>query len=195
MMSEATAEATAAPRTLGLNHFTLPVRDRYKAARFYAAVFGATVDHESDPERVKKGLARSLQVGVVLPGGIAIDLFEQDFGQPAPQQAHPHHALDIAPAAVPAWVEHLTRWGVPFVGPMTRSGTTACEIYLRDVDGNNIELHCDDYPEELRAKLTVGPFDMARTTHDRWPPPEREAEAEGRLQEEFARMRARKPPL
>ncbi len=189
------ASAKTAVHIRGLNHFTFPVRDRYKAARFYAAVFDCEIHHESDPERVKRGLALSLQVGVVLPGDVAIDLFEQDHGQPRADEAHPHHALDIAAEDVPRWVEHLAYWGVPVFGPMTRSGTTACEIYLRDPDGNNIELHTDDYPEELRRQLVVGPFDMSRVTNDHWPPQEREAEADRILQEKLERMRASTRPL
>ena len=47
-----------------VSHLTIPVKDRYKAARFYVVVLGAEVHHESAPDNVKMGRSRSLQVGV-----------------------------------------------------------------------------------------------------------------------------------
>ncbi len=175
----------------GLNHFTLPVRDRYKAARFYCAVFNCEVDHESAPDRVAKGLARSLQVGVKLCNGIELDLFEQDFGQPTIEQAHPHHAFDVAADDVTHWIDQLTYWQVPFVGPMTRAGTRGCEIYLNDPDGNHLELHCSDYPDDLRSQLPVGPYDKSLVVIHSWPTSERQEEADRQLEEKLTRMRSR----
>jgi len=195
MALETSAPAGTRVRIRGLNHFTLPVRDRYAAARFYTAVFNCEVDHESSPDRVQKGLARSLQVGVTLCDGIELDLFEQDYGQPTVDQAHPHHAFDVAADQVPLWVEQLRYWGVPFVGPITRAGTHGCEIYLNDPDGNHLELHCSEYPDELRAQLPVGPYDKNLTVIHAWPTPERAEEAERQLAEKLARMRARRQPL
>jgi predicted enzyme related to lactoylglutathione lyase len=195
MTLETPAAAGARVRIRGLNHFTLPVRDRYAAARFYTAVFNCEIDHESAPDRVQKGLARSLQVGVTLCDGVQLDLFEQGYGQPAVEQSHPHHAFDVRAEDIPLWVEQLRYWGVPFVGPMTRAGTRGCEIYFNDPDGNHLELHCSDYPDELRQQLPVGPYDKQRVVIHAWPPPERAAEAERQFQEKLARMRARKGVL
>ena len=47
----------------GLNHLTVPVKDRYRAARFFIVVLGGEAHHESAPDRAAKGLARSLQLG------------------------------------------------------------------------------------------------------------------------------------
>ena len=178
-------------RVRGLNHFTLPVRDRYAAARFYCAVFNCEIDHESAPDRVAKGLARGLQVGVKLCEGVELDLFEQTYGQPTVEQAHPHHAFDVPAEDIPKWVEQLTYWQVPFVGPMTRSGTSGCEVYLNDPDGNHLELHCSDYPTAQRERLAVGPYDKEQTVIHAWPSAEREAEASGQLEAKLAAMRAR----
>lgn len=192
MAVETSAPAAQGIRIRGLNHFTLPVRDRYVAARFYTAVFNAEVDHESHPDRVKEGKARSLQVGVDLCPGVQLDLFEQDFGQPSLDQSHPHHAFDVVPDDVPVWVEQLRYWGVPFVGPMTRAGTTGCEIYFRDPDGNNLEIHCSNYPEELRRNLPSGPYDKEDTVLGEWPSSERREEADRQLEEKLVQMRAKR---
>lgn len=174
----------------GLNHTTVPVRDRYKAARFYVAVLGGEVHHESDPDRVKKGQARALQIGVRLCSGLEIDLFEQDYGQPNWDQAHPHHAFDVPAESLLKWAEQLKKWRVPMAGPMTRAGTGGAEIYFNDPDGNHLELHCSHYPDH--ASLPCGPFDKRLTVHETpWPAPELEAEATRLLEASIARMRAR----
>jgi catechol-2,3-dioxygenase len=192
--AEASAPAAGGVRIRGLNHFTMPVRDRYVAARFYSTIFNCELDHESAPDRVEKGFARSLQVGVKLCDGVELDLFEQDYGQPAVQQSHPHYAFDVAPDDVPLWVERLRYWQVPFVGPMTRKGTKGCELYLNDPDGNHLELHCSNYPDERREQLPVGPYDKNLVVIQEWPTAERAEEANRLFEEKLARLRARKTP-
>jgi catechol 2,3-dioxygenase-like lactoylglutathione lyase family enzyme len=178
-------------RVRALNHTTIPVRDRHKAARFYVAVLGGEVHHESAPDRVKSGLARSLQVGVRLCAGLEIDLFEQDYGQPAWSQSHPHHALEVPAEELEKWAAHFKRWKVPFVGPMTRSGTGSAEIYFNDPDGNHLELHCSSYPGH--EGLPSGPYDKQLTVHNEaWPPPELEGEANRLLEASLERMRRRR---
>jgi hypothetical protein len=105
-----------------LNHLTIPVKDRYRAARFYIVALGAEAHHESAPDRVAKGLSRSLQFGIRMAANFEIDLFEQDFGQPDWNQSHPHLALDTSAEDLEKWVEHFKKWHIPFVGPMTRAG-------------------------------------------------------------------------
>jgi len=174
-----------------LNHTTFPVRDRYKAARFYVAVLGGELHHESAPDRVKKGLARSLQVGVRICPGLELDLFEQDYGQPTWNQSHPHMALDVPPEDLEKWAEHLKKWQVPFVGPMTRAGTGGAEIYFNDPDGNHLEFHCSKYPGH--EKLPSGPYDKQLTVHKTaWPPAELEAEVGRLFEASLERMRGRR---
>jgi catechol 2,3-dioxygenase-like lactoylglutathione lyase family enzyme len=178
-------------RLRGLSHTTVPVRDRYKAARFYVAVLGAEVSNEAPPDRVKLGLSRSLQIGLLMASGIELDVFEQDYGQPAWDQSHPHHAFDVPAEDVAAWVEQLTKWRVPFFGPMTRSGTTGCEIYFDDLDGNHLEINCKVYPG--REKLHSGPYDKSLTTHKQpWPAPDLEAEADRLFNASLQRFRAQR---
>jgi catechol 2,3-dioxygenase-like lactoylglutathione lyase family enzyme len=174
-----------------LNHVTLPVRDRYKAARFYVAVLGGEMHHASDPDRVKQGKARSLQVGVRLCSGLELDLFEQNYGQPNWDQSHPHQAFNVPADSLKNWAAHLKKWGVPIAGPMTREGSGAAEIYFNDPDGNHLELYSANYPDA--ASLPSGPFDKQSVVHQTaWPAPELEAEAARLLDASVERMHARK---
>ncbi len=77
-MSDENLNPDAPLHIRGLNHLTMPVKERYRAARFYIVVLGAEAHHESAPDRAAKGLARSLQIGVRLAPGFEIDLFEQE---------------------------------------------------------------------------------------------------------------------
>jgi catechol 2,3-dioxygenase-like lactoylglutathione lyase family enzyme len=190
-MGKAIGEGRELLRLRGLNHFTLPVRDRYRSARFYVVVLNGEITHESDPDRVKKGLARSLQVGIQVCPGFEIDLFEQDYGQPRPEQAHPHHAFDVRAEDLMSWAEQLSRWRVPHAGPITRAGTKGAELYFDDLDGNHLEIHCSDYP--ARQELPLGPFDhrlLAFT--EPWPPKDLAEEADRLLQESLERMKKRR---
>lgn len=190
-MTDENINPDATLRIRALNHTTIPVRDRYKAARFYVAVLGGEAHHESDPDRVKKGLARALQVGVRLCEGLEIDLFEQDYGQPEWDQSHPHHAFDVPAETLEHWAAQLEKWKVPFVGPMTRAGTGGAEIYFNDPDGNHLELHCSNYPGH--ENLPSGPYDKKLTVHETpWPTPEVETEADRLLEASLERMRARR---
>ena len=175
----------------GLNHLTMPVKDRYRAARFYVVALGGELHHESAPDRVEKGLSRSLQVGVRLAAGLEVDLFEQDYGQPGWNQSHPHLALDTSAEDLEKWAEHLKKWQVPFVGPITRSGTKGAELYFNDPDGNHLEIHCSNVPD--RSKFAVGPYDKKLCVHaETWPPADLEKEVERLFQASLERMRARK---
>ena len=175
----------------GLNHLTMPVKDRYRAARFYVVVLGGEIHHESAPDRVQKGLSRSLQVGVRMAPGLELDLFEQDYGQPGWDQSHPHLALDTSAEDLEKWAEHLRRWKVPFVGPITRAGTKGAELYFNDPDGNHLEIHCSNVPD--RSSFAVGIYDKQLCVHkEAWPPAELEQEAERLFQASLERMRARK---
>ena len=78
---------------------------------------------------------------------------------------------------------------------MTRSGTKGAEIYFNDPDGNHLEVHCSDVPEEQRSKFAVGPYDKCLCVHKQeWPPKELADEAERLFQASVTRMRARRKP-
>ena len=153
-MSDENLNPDAPLHIRGLNHLTMPVKDRYRAARFYIVVLGAEAHHESAPDRAAKGLARSLQTGVRLAPGFEVDLFEQSYGQPDWNQSHPHLALDTSAEDLAKWTEHFKKWQVPFVGPMTRAGTTGAEIYFNDPDGNHLEIHCSSVPQAQRETIS-----------------------------------------
>ena len=194
-MSDENMNPDAPLRIRGLNHLTIPVKDRYRAARFYIVALGAEAHHESAPDRVAKGLSRSLQFGIRMAANFEIDLFEQDFGQPDWNQSHPHLALDTSAEDLEKWADHFKKWRIPFVGPVTRSGTTGAEIYFNDPDGNHLEVHCSNVPESQRGKYHVGPYDKSLCVHkEQWPPKELADEAEKLFQASVARMRSRRKP-
>ena len=196
MALETPTRPNTALHITGLSHATLPVRDRFAAARFYCAIFNCDIDHEIALDRVRPG-AGNIEVSINLCDSIQVGLFEQDFGQPGLDQGHPHHAFAVRAEDVQPWVEHLGYWGVPFFGPRSH-GPTNCSIYFNDPDGNHLELSCHGYPAELTAQLPRGHETAANGLRGApalgaWPPPERAEEAEELLQAKLAAMRARGP--
>lgn len=194
MALETPTRANTALHITGLSHATLPVRDRFAAARFYAAIFNCDIDHEIPLDRVRPG-AGNVEVTVELCDSIELGLFEQDYGQPGVDQGHPHHAFAIRAEDVEPWIGHLGYWGVPIFGPRSH-GPASCSIYFNDPDGNHLELHCDDYPAELTAQLPRGhegdENGLRRAPAiGAWPPSERAEEAEQQLQAKLAGMRAK----
>jgi catechol-2,3-dioxygenase len=190
-MSEIDLNPDASLHIRSVSHLTIPVKDRYKAARFYVVALGAEVHHESAPDNVKAGRSRSLQVGVRVCPGLEVDLFEQDYGQPGWDQSHPHLALDIPTEDMDKWAAHLKKWRVPFFGPMTRGKSGSGEIYFNDPDGNNLELNCPKYPGA--EKLHSGPYDKQVLIYkEAWPPPELEAEANRLFEASLERARKRR---
>jgi hypothetical protein len=136
-----------------------------------------------------------LQTGARLAPGFEVDLFEQDYGQPGWNQSHPHLALDSSAEDLTRWMQHFKRWQVPFVGPMTRSGTKGAEMYFNDPDGDHLEIHCSDVPHAQREQFPVGPYDNSLCVHKReWPPPEMAEEADRLFQASLTRMRQRRQP-
>ena len=103
-MSDENINPDAPLHIRGLNHLTIPVEERYRAARFYIVALGAEAHHESAPDRVAKGLSRSLQFGIRMAANFEIDLFEQEFGQPDWNQSHrsPPTVNPSAPGATPS---------------------------------------------------------------------------------------------
>ena len=119
-----------------LDHLVLTVRDLEAAVRFYTEVLGM--------ERVRFGAGRT----ALRFGGQKINLhvagqeIEPNAAHPTPGSAD---LCFIMEQPLDAVVEHLRNCGVPLVlGPVPRTGALGPiqSIYLRDPDGNLVELSC-----------------------------------------------------
>ena len=174
-----------------LSHVTLPVKNRYQAARFYVSVLNSKIIKESDPDRAKKGLARSLQVEIEIFPGFYVSLFEQNYGQPELDQAHPHFAFDVPAEDLDQWVQQLEYWKVPHAGPVRRKGSPGVELYFRDPDGNNLEINCHGYAR--MESLPFAPYDHSLLAYkEPWPSPELERKASQNPEEALGQMKQAK---
>lgn len=164
----ATQEQILTTRVLrldSLSHFTLPVRDLDRSEFFYTEVLGATFVHRSDPERVARGFAHSLQVHVRW-GPADISLFRQPFGEPTIEAAHPHHAFTTKGSMIDRWVDHFASWGIPSVvvcrqharrSEIKMGDGCVVELYFLDPDGNPLELDASEYP--FSERVIWAPYD------------------------------------
>jgi glyoxylase I family protein len=127
-------------QVLGIDHVVLRVLDRERALAFYCGVLGMSIEREQ-PEL---GLTQ-LRAGRSLIDLITIDgaLGRRSSG---PSVGHgprvDHIALELAPVDEAALQAHLGRHGVDVVEAGLRygAGGEGASLYVRDPDGNKIEL-------------------------------------------------------
>lgn len=115
-----------------IDHLVLRVADLERSVDFYCNVIGCTVDRrrpEYDLVHLRAGTAM-------------IDLVRDD-GRPRAGDNVDHFCLQIAPFDEAALLAHLEQWGVQMEPPIAqRYGAqgTGRSLYLRDPDGNRVEL-------------------------------------------------------
>ncbi len=116
------------PPVLGLTHVLVQVRDLDAAERFFVGVLGFTVRD--------RGALRDGRPLVVLRQGLGLTVFPP--GVASGERTVDHIAFrvrDLAP-----FVRRMARDNLPYEGPVT-TPTYGTSIYVRDPDGNRIELH------------------------------------------------------
>lgn len=117
-----------APGALGLSHLLLQMRDLEAAERFFVEVLGFAVRD--------RGALRDGRPLVALRQGLGLTIFTP--GTASRETPVDHIAFrveDLAPV-----VQRLAGAGLPYEGPVT-TPAYGTSIYVRDPDGNRIELH------------------------------------------------------
>ncbi|NHQ80008.1 VOC family protein [Chromobacterium vaccinii] len=116
---------------LGLDHIVLRVADPARSERFYLETLGCRVVKRQE----KLGLVH-LDAGTAL-----IDLLMAKEGE-APGRNVDHFCLRVEPFDEDAIRAHLTRLGIAVEPAKQRFGAegTGPSVYLRDPDGNSVEL-------------------------------------------------------
>ncbi|MDE2488873.1 MAG: VOC family protein [Alphaproteobacteria bacterium] len=124
----------------GFDHIVLRVRDKAAMLAFYCDVLGLTVDRD----RPELGLTH------IRAGAQMIDLVTLDgplgraggAGPGAEARNLDHFALQVRPFEVAAIRDHLAHHGVAIVeeGPRYGADGAGFSIYVRDPEGNTVEL-------------------------------------------------------
>lgn len=131
----------------GLNHISVPVRDRPEAVRFWQAVAGAEILVKVDVEPFT--LLR-------MPGNFDLGVSEQPGGWTAPDAEYPHYAFDVDPELVESLKAKLDELGIPNQGIWTRFQSEVL-LYFRDPSGNLFEIYCHEGYGKAR-EVPVGHF-------------------------------------
>lgn len=145
---QATIDSTSTqrpPRFFGLNHISIPVRDREEAVRFYTEVLGADV-----------ALVNPYFTEVRL-AGIILGLKETKGGWTASDAEYPHYGFSIAAADLEPMKARLEAFGVPTHAIWSRHGVEAM-MYFRDPSGNLFEMYCTDGYEQASDAPRPGPY-------------------------------------
>ena len=156
-------------RVHSFSHVAITVADFNRTVRFYRDVFGAPVvgvncDH--DPHRLRTFFGvdsptPELKIGWIrVPGGATIEAFEfRPAGPPGPavhwnRPGFTHLSFNVR--GVEKWHDHLMRKGVEIVSPPETSPKGHSFLFVKDPDGNLIEL-IDNH--HMRAVLKwLGPL-------------------------------------
>jgi len=132
-----------------IGHVHLRVADLERATAFYRDVLGFSVSHYSSAVFLGAGDHPHL---IALSGGGS---------PPPPGHTGLHHFAIRLPdkGAVARATQRLLDHGHPIDGAQDHAGSLS--VYLRDPDGNGIELHYDRPAVELDEPLTERPLAVA----------------------------------
>jgi catechol 2,3-dioxygenase-like lactoylglutathione lyase family enzyme len=154
-------------RLLHLDHFNVPVRDLNVSRKFYCDILGGVVLMEPVWRPTEGGgRNRGAHLDIQLFDGDGhINAYWQPWGQPAPDQMFPHRAFRVASAAkLDEIIGRLAQTRVPAILATRQAAAEGVPVpvalYVRDPDGNQLELRCEAYP--FRAGIQVGAFDPSR---------------------------------
>ena len=148
-------------RARSFSHAGITVSDFNKAVRFYWDVFGCPLVGVADtpPDRVRaffgvNSVGADLKVGpsseplckigwIRVPGGAVLEIFE--FQPQLPPRAVPWNGVGLTHISfnvrnLNKWYDYLTRKGVECVSRPERSPRGHSFFFVRDFDGNLIEL-------------------------------------------------------
>ncbi len=131
--------------------------------KFYCEVLGGAVVMEAGWHLENRDWPRGAHLDIQLFDGEGhMNAYWQPWGQPAPDQMFPHRAFRIkSPEKLDELIGRLDAFSVPYIlaTPETAAVGTPVpvSIYLRDPDGNQLELRCAAYP--FRSDMHVGAFD------------------------------------
>lgn len=135
------------PVIAGVNHISVPVRDRAEAVRFWTSLVSAElIDVYEDG-------AFAL---IRMPGGFNLGLSQQSGGWTARAAEFPHYAFNVRPEMFDVLKNRLGDLGVPTDLVWTRFSKEAL-LYFRDPSGNLFELYCrEGYKGAASAAVSVG---------------------------------------
>lgn len=158
------------PRIKAIDHITIPVHDLDEARRFYCDFLGgaflARVDNDFFRRVGRPVYAENTQgvfhISTLFGGPTRVELFQQNYGQAAAAQGHPHYAFRVRPRDLPKWKARLEARGIPSDGPLQLGPPGQASLYFNDPFGNHLELECMGYAEPI----PVRPPEMARIV---WP--------------------------
>ena len=159
MRGEAPLSASIDP-AVRIGHVHLKVADLERAVRFYRDVLGFEVTERYGTE-----------AAFLAAGGyhhhVGLNTWESKGGSPPPRRATGLYHLAIlypSRAALADALRRLAKAGVPLEGAADHGVSEA--LYLRDPDGNGIELYRDrpreEWPRTSDGKLVMGtePLDL-----------------------------------
>lgn len=162
-------------RVLGVDHFTLAVRDMALAERFYIGLLGAELIMRVDEEFLRRiggpmpperraeleGPNSPIHTSIRLGQSPRIDLFLQPTHVPT-VLPHPHFAFGVRPEELLSLRAVLNQAGVPTDGPRRLGPPGQASLYFNDPFGNHLELTTMGFIDPI----PVGAPDLSRLVYE-----------------------------
>lgn len=155
----------------GLDHAGLASRDPRKAGEFIEDILGGVLLMEAGYSEEDLKLGRHKHNFYLVGSSIlqaATQREESAYPSADNINDQPHIAFGMSGEALLKFADHLRAHNIPFNGIRSHRGMSACSIYFRDPEGNNLEISTwDDMPEDKVTMMNVrnGFVDWAALAH------------------------------
>lgn len=127
----------------GCDHVGVPSRDPEHAGKFVEVVLGGAEIKKLGYTDEDISLGRPKHIFYHI-GELVYEVAEQREEDGYPEVARvndqPHFAFGTTAEGLLKFADHLRAQRIPFDGPRSHGGMSACSVYFRDVDGNNLEV-------------------------------------------------------
>lgn len=159
----------------GCDHVGVPTRDPRAAGKFVEEVLGGTLigEYGYSEEDMRLGRPKHIfyHVGHLV---YEVAVQKQDDAYPDVDTVNdqPHFAFGTTAQGLLKFADHLRAHNIPFDGPRSHFGMSACSVYFRDPDGNNLEVTTWEVMPEGSTKPMGGPHGFpvwAQLAHE-WKP-------------------------
>jgi catechol 2,3-dioxygenase-like lactoylglutathione lyase family enzyme len=145
----------------GVDHVGVPARDPVLAGTFVEQILGGVefikAGYSAEDQRLGRPKHIFYHIGSLVYE-VAQQTDEAGYCAIATKNDQPHFAFGTTAAGLLKFAEHLRAHNIPFDGPRSHRGMSACSVYFRDPDHNNLEVTTWETMPEGTTKPMGGPY-------------------------------------
>lgn len=145
----------------GVDHVGVPARDPILAGAFVEQILGGVefIKAGYSDEDIQLGRPKHIFYRI---GNLVYEVAQQNdesgYCTVRTKNDQPHFAFGTTAEGLLRFADHLRANAIPFDGPRSHRGMSACSVYFRDPDHNNLEVTTWEAMPEGSSKPMGGPF-------------------------------------